>query len=55
MVGLFIVTDASRVSITHWWLFPVLLLTLLFGPAGLLLYLVMRLMLTSAAWPLALI
>ena len=53
MVGLFIVTDASRVGITHWWLFPALVLTLLFGPAGLLFYLVMRSLLTSATWTLA--
>jgi len=45
MVGLYIVTDASRIGITHWWLLPALLLTLIFGPAGLLFYLVMRSML----------
>ena len=50
MVGLFIVTDASRVGMTHWWLFPVLLLTLLFGPAGLLLYLGMRKLPISHFW-----
>ena len=42
MVGLYIVTDAVRLGITHWWLMPALFLTLMFGPAGLLLYLVMR-------------
>ena len=43
MVGLFIVTDAARVGILHWWCLPALFLTLMFGPAGLLLYLAMRL------------
>ena len=33
---------AVRLGITHWWLMPALFLTLMFGPAGLLLYLVMR-------------
>ena len=42
MVGLYIVTDAARLGITHWWLLPALFLTLMFGPAGLLLYLVIR-------------
>jgi len=42
MVGLYIVTDAARLGITHWWLLPALFLALMFGPAGLLLYLVMR-------------
>ncbi len=42
MVGLYIVTDAARHGINHWLLIPALLLTLMFGPAGLLLYLAMR-------------
>jgi Domain of unknown function (DUF4281) len=42
MVGLYIVIDAQRVGITHWWLLPALFLTLMFGPVGLLVYLVMR-------------
>ena len=46
MVGLFIVTDAVRQGIGHGWLLPVLLLTLMFGPAGLLMYLAMRLVLS---------
>jgi hypothetical protein len=42
LVGLYVATDAARVGITHWWMLPVLFLTLMFGPAGLLLYLVIR-------------
>lgn len=49
MVGLYIVTDATRHGIAHLWLLPVLLLTLMFGPAGLLLYLLMRFLLAPAA------
>jgi hypothetical protein len=42
MVGLYIVLDAQKHNITHWWLLPALFLTLMFGPVGLLVYLVMR-------------
>lgn len=42
MVGLYIVTDAVRAGVSHWWLLPALFLTLMFGPAGLLLYLAIR-------------
>ncbi len=42
VVGLYIVMDAQRVGITHWWLLPALFLTLMFGPVGLLVYFVMR-------------
>ena len=49
MVGLFIVTDAARLGIIHWWLLPALFLTLMFGPAGLLLYLAMRFFLAPGA------
>jgi hypothetical protein len=48
MVGMYIVTDAARVGIAHIWLLPVLFLTLMFGPAGLLLYLAMRFVLVPA-------
>lgn len=54
MVGLFIVTDAARQGITHWWLLPVLFLTLMFGPAGLLLYLAMRYLFSPGALAIAL-
>ncbi len=43
MVGLFIATDAASRGISHWLLLPALFLTLMYGPAGLLLYLAMRL------------
>ena len=42
MVGLYIVTDAAQRGIGHLWLLPALFLTLMFGPAGLLLYMAMR-------------
>lgn len=54
MVGLYIVTDAARVGITHWWLLPALFLTLMFGPAGLLIYLAMRFAMSPAAIGIAL-
>ena len=41
MVGLFIATDAASRGISHWLLLPALFLTLMYGPAGLLLYLAM--------------
>ena len=47
MVGMFIVTDAARIGIVHWWLLPALFLTLMFGPVGLLLYLAMRSIMSS--------
>ena len=50
MVGLYIVTDASRLGIAHWWMIPALFLTLMFGPAGLLLYLVMRAVMSPGVW-----
>jgi hypothetical protein len=54
MVGLYIATDAARVGIVHWWLLPVLFLTLMFGPMGLLLYLVIRAAISPGAWLFAL-
>lgn len=47
MVGLFIVTNAAHYNISHWLLLPCLFLTMMFGPAGLLLYLLLRFMLTG--------
>jgi hypothetical protein len=41
-IGLFIVSNAAHYNISHWLLIPCLLLTLMFGPAGLLLYFVIR-------------
>lgn len=43
MVGLFIVTDGAANGISHWLLILPLLATLMLGPSGLLLYLVIRL------------
>jgi hypothetical protein len=41
-IGAFIVANASHYSISHWLLIPCLLLTLMFGPAGLLAYFILR-------------
>jgi hypothetical protein len=50
MVGLFIAADGARIGIAHGWLLPILFLTLMFGPAGLLLYLAVRVAVTSGVW-----
>ena len=42
MVGIYILNDAVHYNISHWMLVPCLLLTLMFGPAGLLLYFLIR-------------
>jgi len=42
MIGIYILNDASVFGISHWMLIPCLLLTLMFGPAGLLLYFSLR-------------
>ena len=47
MVGLFIVSNAAHYNISHWLLLPCLFLTMMFGPAGLLLYLLLRFVLTG--------
>ncbi len=47
MVGLYVVSDAARHGINHWLMLPVLLLTMMFGPAGLLLYLLVRMAMTG--------
>ncbi len=41
-VALWIRSDAQALHITHWMLIPVYLLTLMFGPLGLLAYLLLR-------------
>ena len=53
MVGLFIAADGARIGIAHGWLLPILFLTLMFGPAGLLLYLAVRVAVTSGVWMIA--
>ena len=47
MIGLYILNDAAIHNIAHWMLIPCLLLTLLFGPAGLLAYFLLRYALTQ--------
>jgi len=42
-IGSWEVRDARRIGITHWFVIPCLVLTLLFGPAVLLMYLAVRL------------
>jgi hypothetical protein len=41
-VGLFIVLDAQQQNISHWYLMPILLATLMLGPSGLLIYVLLR-------------
>jgi hypothetical protein len=45
LVGLMILSDSASQGIGHLWILPSLLLTLMFGPIGLLSYLAVRLML----------
>jgi hypothetical protein len=47
MVGVYIVTDAAHFDISHWLLLPCLFMTLMFGPAGLLLYFLLRSFITQ--------
>jgi len=42
MIGIYILNDATQYGIPHWMLIPCLLLTLMFGPAGLLLFFSLR-------------
>ena len=42
MIGIFIKKNAAKYGITHWLIVPCLLLTFMFGPVGLLLYLLIR-------------
>ena len=42
MVGLFIKKNSLKYGISHWIVIPCMLLTFMFGPIGLLLYLVIR-------------
>lgn len=46
LTGLFIVSNAKHYEISHWMLLPCLFMTLMFGPAGLLLYLLLRFFVT---------
>lgn len=47
MAGLFIRYNAQKHGISHWLVIPCLLLTFMFGPVGLLLYLLIRWMATK--------
>lgn len=47
MMGLYIVTDAARFDISHWLLIPCLIMTLMFGPAGLLIYFALKMAMTG--------
>jgi uncharacterized membrane protein YraQ (UPF0718 family) len=42
-IGAWIVRDAKRLDINHWLTLPMLLATLMVGPVGLMLYLLLRL------------
>jgi hypothetical protein len=47
MTGLFIKRNALKHGISHWLLIPCLFLTFMFGPIGLLLYFLIRLIITK--------
>lgn len=47
MIGLFIVMDAQQQAISHLFLIPILLFTLMIGPSGLLFYIVLRVLYTG--------
>ena len=49
-IGAWIVHDSQNKSISHWLVLPCLPLTLMLGPAGLVLYLVIRTIKTRAVW-----
>jgi hypothetical protein len=48
LAGLFIRNNAQKHGISHWILIPCLLFTFMFGPVGLLLYLLIRWMITKS-------
>jgi hypothetical protein len=41
-IGCWEVRDAQQIGLRHWWVVPCLVLTLLLGPTGLLLYFIIR-------------
>ncbi|MGB6043751.1 MAG: ABA4-like family protein [Pirellulales bacterium] len=49
-IGSWEVRDAQRLNISHWLVTPCLLLTFLFGPFGLVLYLALRFALRRVVW-----
>ncbi len=52
-VGAWIARDAARRSVSHWLVIPALILTLLLGPVGLLVYLLIRVVTGRGGWSLA--
>ncbi len=46
IIGLYILKNSQHYGINHWLIVPCLLLTFLFGPLGLLLYLLLRFLIT---------
>jgi hypothetical protein len=46
LAALYLRADASQHQISHGWMIPVYLLTMMFGPAGVLLYLLIRVSIT---------
>ena len=52
-IGAWEARDAQRRGFKHWLLIPCLLLTFMFGPIGLFLYLVLRKVTGKAGWSLA--
>ena len=51
-IGAWEVRDARRRGISHWFVVPCLFFTLMAGPIGLLLYLVLRMALSKGGWSL---
>ena len=51
-IGAWEVRDARRRGINHWFVVPCLFFTLMAGPIGLLLYLVLRMALSKGGWSL---
>ena len=52
-VGAWMTEDAQRRGLSHWFVVPCLPLTLMFGPCGLLLYLLLRLLASRSTRPAA--
>ena len=51
LAGIYIIRNAEKNNINHWFTTPALLLTLLFGPVGLLLYCLLRWLKTRKYFP----
>ncbi|WP_323762054.1 ABA4-like family protein [Maricaulis sp.] len=51
-VGAWVARDARRIGLSRWFVTPSLLLTFLFGPVGLLIYLIARKLSGKAGWSL---